>query len=154
MALTERRGSIFGKLLVVIFGAGLIFAIFYPKTLWDEVDEKTKLSRSRMQNIWTAETFYKSRHKTFTDTIEVLIEKVKKDSMFSWLQDSLLTMPLDCVRFDPFNGEPFIITMQDSTPLLVISSPVIGDTSKVLGLFTVEIKNPGQVADGHPSWEK
>ncbi len=150
----ERRGSIPGKLLVLIFGAGLIFAIFYPKSLWDEVAQKTQLSRSRMQNLWTAETFYRSRHKAYTDSVDMMIEKLKTDSMFHLLQDSLLTMPIDCLRFDPFEGEPYVITIQDSTPLLTIASPVAGDTAKIMGLFTVETVNPGKVQDGQPSWEQ
>jgi hypothetical protein len=152
MAVTDRRGSILGKVLIFVFGAGLIFSIFYPKMLWDRVENNQQESRNRMLNLWTAQTFYKSSFKSYTDTLEVLVVKLKTDSVFQVYKDSLMTMTLDSVITDPINGMPYTVTLQDSAPIIKIESPVVPCTTKALGIFPVEIENPGYIEDGKPSW--
>ena len=153
MATTERRGTYIGKALVIIFSLGLIFALYAPKNAWDDAENKKQESRDRMFNLWTAQTFYKSTFKTYTDTIEVLIEALKTDSVFMIYKDSTMTVELDSILRDPIDGMPYIVTLQDTIPLIRIESPVVPCTTKAYGLFIVETENPGFVEDGKPNWE-
>lgn len=154
MASIERHGTIQGKVLIVVFFVGLLFSIFYPKKIWDETQKKLKESRTRMSTIWAAETFFKNKTKKYTDNLSILLQTLKQDSSYRFLQDSMLTIPLDSILFDPINGQPYKITLQDSTPIITIESPVVPSKEKVLGILPREIQNPGSISDGKATWEK
>lgn len=154
MASIERHGTIIGKVLIVVFFVGLLFSIFYPKKIWDETQKKLEESRTRMSTIWTAETFFKNKTKKYTDNLSILLQTLKQDSSYRFLQDSMLTIPLDSILFDPINGQPYKITLQDSTPIITIESPVVPSKERVLGIFPREIQNPGSISDGKATWEK
>ena len=117
---------------------------------------------SRLLNIWTAETYYRQKIKSYTASIDTLIEVLRSDKEIMAILDTTYTrslfpdldtletvysMPLDSIKTCPETGLEYIITLSDSLPaswiakgcnFLPTSITCLGARSKVrrvTGLF-------------------
>ena len=168
MATGKRKGSVVYKLIIIILLGGLFASLYIPKGIWKDEIKNEEECHSRILNLWTAETFYRQKTKSYTTSIDSLIEVLKSDeelmatldtsytySLFPNLDtlETIYSMPLDSIRSCPETGLDYIIAISDSTPLIKIACPNEGSAETVYFFYKKKINNHGSISDGKVTWE-
>lgn len=168
MAEGKRSGSLLYEILIVLLVIGIILSIFVPKKIWDEEANFEEKCHSNMLNIWTLETFYKAKMKSYTSSIDSLVSVLQSDpelkadidtsySMQYYKEDETITelyyMPYDSIAACPQTGLQYVITLSDSTPAITIECPNEESVQRVYGVFKKKIVSHGSIKDGEPSWD-
>lgn len=87
MAKNTGKGSIILEILIVILVVALIATILYPKKIWEQEDQNTRMCRSNMDRILKAELVFQKYHNTYTDSLPELISFIRDDSTKLALRD-------------------------------------------------------------------
>jgi len=153
MATDKSHGSIILKILIVILVVILLVAIYVPKSIWDIELAEQEEGRKRLINLWTAETVFRSHTKEYTDSLEHIIALADTNTKVRSNLDSLIPLPLDSLFFAPQTGMRYVITLQDSAPLIRIACPDVDTEVTLYHLFKKKITNYGYIEDGKMSWE-
>jgi len=175
MAARKGRGSIILEILILCMLVALAASLYIPKMIWQAEEDEIQSSRRWLSHLWAAESAYKSFQETYTADVDSIIALANADTAYRSILnqfytssiysekdsvDFVLEMPLDSLRFCPISGEPFAITVTDSTPALKVACPVdsgskpfyLGDR-KMPDFFRQQLKFSGQIVDGSISWE-
>ncbi|MDW7680133.1 MAG: hypothetical protein SCK70_06185 [bacterium] len=80
MAKLKAKGSIILEILIVILIVALLFTLLYPKKVWEEEENNTKLCRNNMDRILKAELVYQKFQNSYTDSLAGLISFFKDDT--------------------------------------------------------------------------
>ena len=168
MAEGKRRGSIIYEILIAILIGGLLLSIFFPKYIWDIESKEEEKCRSRLFNLWTAETFFKQKTRSYASSVDTLIEVLKGDSEIMAILDTIYTqslfpnedtldtvynMPIDSLLTCPQTGLKYHIILSDSTPLIRIKCPNMESMVPKYLVFKKKITSHGSINDGKVSWE-
>ncbi len=80
MAQQKAKGSIILEILIVILVAALLGTILYPKKIWEQTEQETKICRANMDRILKAELIYLKYYNTYEDTLDKVISFIKSDT--------------------------------------------------------------------------
>ena len=168
MAAGKRRGSILYEILIVILIGLLLLSLYIPRSIWNEEAENAEKCHKRMLNIWSMETYYKSKTKSFTNSFDTLIQVLKSDPEMMAILDTSYTrslfpdadtletiysMPMDSMRTCPETGLEYQIAVSDSTPNIKIMCSNEEFSETVYLIYKKKISNHGSISDGKVSWE-
>ena len=168
MSKGKRSGSLIYEILIGILIIGVIISLFIPKKVWESEKEIGDKCHSNLLNIWTLETYYKQKTKSYTNSLELLISTIKNDpsivatldtihSQTFYKKDEPLSviyhMPLDSILTCPQTGLPYVIALSDSTPVVTIKCPNEEGVEKIFGVYKKKIISHGTIKDGEVSWD-
>ncbi|MFO7889030.1 MAG: hypothetical protein R6V04_01700 [bacterium] len=86
----KSKGSFIFELIIVILIVVLIWAILYPKKVWEKQENLQSICRSRLEALQQYEYQYYSNYRTYSDSIPKLIQNVLDDSTALARLDSVL----------------------------------------------------------------
>lgn len=94
----------------------LYYSITEPYNRIERQQEKTERTRARMSHIRTALIDYERDSTGFPDSLNVLLNHIRRDSMLSTRQDSVFggTINLDSLLFSPRTGNRFQYSVSDT----------------------------------------
>lgn len=112
------RIGIQGLLFVAILGLAyfLYYSITEPYERIERQQRITEQTRTRMANVRTALIDYDRDSTSFPDSLDLLLQHVRNDSILSNAQDSVFGGPInpDSLIHSPRSGEPFQYTVSDT----------------------------------------
>lgn len=112
------RIGIQAVLVVVILGLAyfLYYSITEPYERIERQQQITEQTRARMSNIRTALIDYERDSTNFPDSLDLLVNHLRQDSLLSNAQDSLFGGPInpDSLLFSPRTGERFQYAVSDT----------------------------------------
>ncbi len=168
MAAGKRQGRIIYEILIILLIGVLLISLYLPRSIWNEEAKNEENCHKRLLNIWTLETYYKNKIKSYTASIDTLIEVIKSDPRLvadldtaytlSFLDEgesieTLYHMPIDSVGTCPETMLEYQIAVSDSTPLIKISCPNEESSETIYYIYKKKINNHGSISDGKVSWE-
>jgi len=129
----KAKGSIIYKVLIVLFGATLLFSILYPKHIWEQEEAKTALCKTNMVHILYAELTYLTENNAYNDTLSLVSDFIKSDTTGARLRsymtsDSSLVLEI----YDYFKSSKDTLASQIIDSLLVFGKQVDLDTTAAL----------------------
>lgn len=86
----KSKGNFLLELFIVILIVVLIWAILYPKKVWEKQENLQNICRSRMEALQQYEYQYFNNYQTYTDSIPKLVQNVLDDSTALTRLDSVL----------------------------------------------------------------
>jgi len=132
-------------LVVVILGLSyfLYYSITEPYDRIERQQELTERTRARMTNIRTALVDYERDSTSFPDSLDILLNHIREDSILSNAQDSIFggSLNLDSLLYSPRTGNRFQYAVSDTGQVetYLLQDP---DTDDEIGTLS-----------GDPSWE-
>jgi uncharacterized protein YdgA (DUF945 family) len=115
---TQLRIGIQVVLAAVILGLAyyLYYSITEPYDRIERQQQITERTRDRMTNIRTALIDYERDSTSFPDSLDLLLEHIRRDSLLSTAQDSVFgdTITVDSLPFSPRTGKRFKYTVSDT----------------------------------------
>lgn len=120
MASRSKQLRIGIQVVLVIVILGLSYFLYYSITEpYDRIErqqELTERTRARMNNIRTALIDYERDSTSFPDSLDILLEHIRDDSMLSNAQDSVFGGPvnLDSLFYSPRTGNRFQYAVSDT----------------------------------------
>jgi len=105
-------------LVILILGLAyfLYFSITEPYEKIERQEELTEMTRERMSNIRTALVDFERDSGSYPDSLEILIEHMRADSLLANAQDSVFgrALNLDSLLHSPRSGNRFQYTLSDT----------------------------------------
>lgn len=95
MAYPKVKGSIIAKVLVVILGISLIFALYMPAEIWDLEEADEAECRFRMVGLLNAQSQYFSFNRQFADSLEQIKSFAASNPDYVQMVDSLAVIASD-----------------------------------------------------------
>lgn len=103
---------------IIIIGLAyfLYYSITEPYERIERQQRLTEITRSRMSNIRTALIDYERDSASFPDSLSLLRQHIRADSLLSTRQDSLFGGPInvDSLFYSPRSGQQFQYTLSDT----------------------------------------
>jgi len=99
---------------------GLTYYLYYsitePYNRIERQEQITERTRTRMAQIRTALIDYEQDSTSFPDSLDLLLEHIRRDSLLSTAQDSVFgdTITVDSLPFSPRTGKRFGYTVSDT----------------------------------------
>lgn len=105
-------------LVAVILGLAyyLYYSITEPYNRIERQEQMTERARTRMAQIRTALIDYEQDSTSFPDSLDLLLEHIRRDSLLSTAQDSVFgdSIAVDSLPFSPRTGTRFGYTVSDT----------------------------------------
>ena len=115
---TQLRIGIQVVLAVVILGLAyfLYYSITEPYNRIERQEQMTERTRTRMTHIRTALIDYERDSTSFPDSLDLLLNHIRRDSLLSAAQDSVFgdSINVDSLPFSPRTGKRFSYTVSDT----------------------------------------
>lgn len=84
------QSSFYYKIIIVLLSCSLIAILYLPGSFWDSEQVCTLQCRRHMQNIFFAEQLFYYANGAYTDSLQILLRAMTRDSSLKWLDDLLL----------------------------------------------------------------
>ncbi len=126
-------------LVVVILGLAyfLYQSVTEPYERIERQQRITKETRARMANIRTALIDYEQDSASYPDSLNLLLQHIREDTLLSTRQDSVFGSPinLDSLFYSPRSGNRFLYTVSDTgrVETYLLEDP---DTDDQIGTLT------------------
>jgi len=86
----KSKGSFILELIIVVLVIVLLWAILYPKNIWEKQENLTNICRARLEALQQYEYQYFDNNRSYTDSIPKLVSNVVGDSLALARLDSVL----------------------------------------------------------------
>ncbi len=89
MAYPKATGSVISKVIVVLLGVSLIFALYIPSRIWSQEEGEEAECRFRMVALFYAQSQYYASNETYADSISQIMRFADSNPSFVQIVDSL-----------------------------------------------------------------